>query len=161
MERSTAEVERLIAENQRLVRLTAQRYHPTRIHDQDLLQSGLIGLWEAATQWQEQGTFQPYARRCILNNMRDYLRTGKRSIQEVNQRQPEEAEDCEDDTIDHIDLIRRIEKAWPENSRERLVLIALSNGQSKLQIAVALGVQTQTVQKIAKRAYARIGEEDG
>ena len=164
MERNRADVDRLIAENQNLVRDTARRFLQTSAHNQDMLQCGLIGLWKAATKWKENGEFKHYARRSILNNMKKlYQRRKAAKNAETKSKKAEEAAeavDYEDDTIDHIDLVRRINSAWPPNSRERYVLIALSNGVSKQAIAVALGIEKQTVQKIAVRAYARI-KEDG
>ena len=168
MERSREEIDLTVETFQTLVPQTAQRFFRTHKNDQDLLQSGYIGLWEAATKWNpDKGKFEPFARHCIRNNMLDYLRNANSmKNQTVDKSPPEEAKDYEDENIENMDaqnhdLQRRINEAWPQNSRERYVLIALSNGQSKLQIAVSLGIQQQTVQKIARRAYEGIKKEDG
>ena len=53
-------------------------------------------------------------------------------------------------------MLARIRAAWPENSRERYVLLALLRGVSRQSIAAALGVQLHTVRRIAVRAAARL-----
>ncbi len=151
-----AEVEGLLAQHRGLVLLTARRFFPRSQGDDDLLQCGLIGLWEAARTWRGAGAFPCYARRCILNNMRDYLRAQQRAVPppEVWRRDPSES--YEEEAIDRLDMLARIRAAWPENSRERYVLLALLRGVSRQSIAAALGVQLHTVRRIAVRAAARL-----
>ena len=55
--------------------------------------------------------------------MVDYIRSESCYGKTVQEAQTEEAEDCEEDTIDHIDLIRRINEAWPPNRERDLYLL--------------------------------------
>jgi len=155
-----AEAEGLVLRHQGLVYMTARRFFPQRLQDQDLLQCGLIGLWEATRIWCGDGEFMPFARHCILNNMRDYLRGEHRAAPATDCQAREADHGYEDETIDRLDMLWRIKNAWPENSRERYVLIALSKGISKQSVAAALGVQYQTVCRIAKRALEGLEPED-
>ncbi|MPM18376.1 RNA polymerase sigma-E factor [bioreactor metagenome] len=155
MEQSREEIDFIIREHQGLVLRTARRYFPRRARDQDLLQCGLIGLWEAARGWRKTGRFESYARTCVYHNMLSYLRAEKRAPIPVEEL-PEEAREEESESVDRIALLERISAAWPENSRERYVLIALSAGVTKTSIACALGVGLPTVRKIAQRAFEKI-----
>lgn len=151
-ERSRAEVERIIARYQKLVCITARRYFPGLSQDQDLLQCGLIGLWEAIKTWHGEGRFSTYASRSIRNNMKDYLRMEHKASPPAGRRGGEPTGGYEDEVIDRLDMLARIEEAWPENSRERYVLIALSRGVSWHSLAAALGIQLHTARRIAMKA---------
>lgn len=159
MQRSQEEVERLVKEFQRLVKQTARKYFPQKSRDEDLMQCGLIGLWEAAKGWEEQGEFPSYAMKCIHHAMYDYLLSERRAPLPTD-KYNDQAVDDEPDTIDRLDLMRRIEESWPPNSRERYILTALSNGVSKLSIAAAIGRDVQTVKKIAVKALEGVKKED-
>lgn len=144
----------VIAKNERLVREVAYRLGFDL--DDDAMQAGRIGLWEAARTWDGGRPFEPFARRCIRNNMIDYSR--KRSPQEdelkddVASEEPEEAESREE-------LIARIRSVFPRRSREWKILYSLINGKSKSFIAQKLHVSERTVDRIAKRAAARLEQE--
>ncbi len=150
MDREAAEY--WITRNRNLVYALARRYFPRLSRDEDLLQCGLIGMWEAASRWEGTGSLTALARRCILNNMHDYLRAEQNAPSPCPQPEPEAYAEFEEETIDRLDMLERICGAWPENSRERYVLIALSNGVSKHAVAAALGVEMHTLRRIARRA---------
>lgn len=117
--RQDAEAELLTDGQLRLVPLTARRFFPRLARDEDLLQCGLIGLWEASRSWSGRGEFSSYACHCILNNMRDYLRAESKALPPPVRQEREQADwYVEDKLIDELDMISRIHAAWPENSRE-------------------------------------------
>ncbi|MPM30860.1 hypothetical protein SDC9_77411 [bioreactor metagenome] len=144
--------EHLMARNRGLIFLLARRHFPKLAADPDLLQCGLIGLWEAARTWSGKGSFSSYAGRSILNNMTDYVRDQQKQRPPVLRRAAAQLHACEERMIDYLDMADRIKAVWPENSRERLVLLALSSGVSKHAAAVALGIDPRTLQRIAVRA---------
>lgn len=160
MERSREEVGSLIVKYQWMVRKTALRYFPSRSRDEDMLQCGMIGLWEAAKSWQTSGKFSSYAIKCIKHAMYDYLRSESKAPIPTEHLQEEETDD-ETETIDRVDLTEKIKASWPENSRERYILIALSSGASMQAAAIALGVSLQTAKTIAEKAMAGLKKEDG
>lgn len=151
-------VEALLARHRGLVHLIARRHFPHMSADPDLLQCGLIGLWEAARGWSGAGSFTSYAGRSVLNNMNDYARSLKRQTPPVGRRGGGVL--YEDRIIERLDLLDRIKAAWPENSRERLVLLALASGVSRHGAAAALGVDQRTLRRIAARAMERLRSED-
>lgn len=156
-----AQAEHLVIRYKWLVRMTARRFFPRQLQDQDLLQCGLIGLWEAARSWSGRGDFTAYARYSVLNNMKDHIRTVyKAAPPPAYGRRLKQAESCEDKIIDRLDTAARIKRSWPENSRERFVLLALMNGVSKQAVAAALGIQLHTLRRIAIKAMEGLEKGD-
>jgi RNA polymerase sigma factor (sigma-70 family) len=152
-------IEKLIVRYRHTVQHIARRYFPDKANDEDLLQCGLIGLWEAARDWNQKGDFQAFANRCVYNNMCDYLRAEGNVPPPVEPREDDEVE--EQDAFDHIHLMERIKSRWGENSRERYILTALASGISIMAVAASLGISVQTVRTIAERAWEGIQKEDG
>lgn len=143
-----------------LVKKVARQYFTLKADDEDLLQCGRIGLWEAARTWTRKAPFERYAVACIKHNMLDYLRSTKKygPTLEPPSQEPDPDEEAEERQLEQISIMERIQKL-PPNSRERFILTALSHGVSKSAIAVALNVDRHTVTRIAKRAWEKIKEE--
>lgn len=58
--------QQLIEDNMNLVYALISREYPTYIHDEDVIQSGMVGLCEAADQWDEtKSKFSAFAWLCI------------------------------------------------------------------------------------------------
>lgn len=148
-------VEALIQSHMGLVKWVASRCFSAYQEDQDLLQCGLIGLWEAAETWAGKGKFPAYARVCIKHNMLDYIRSKRREhpTVELTEQDGEEDTSLEDMGLGEPEMAEKIKAAWPPNSRERLILLALHTGVSKQAIAAAQGLNTYQVTRIAKRAW--------
>lgn len=147
------EVDKLLEQYAPLVKQTAWTVSPGAARDEDALQQGLIGLWEAALCWDGARPFAPLARRCIRNNIIDYLR-GKRMAteglrEELAAPAAEEAESAEE-------LKERICRLFPRRSRERKILLSLLAGKKKADIALRLGISRSTVQRTARRAWEKL-----
>lgn len=154
----SAEIDRLIAQHQSLVPRVAARSFPSLSRDPDLLQCGLIGLWRAAQTWDGKRPFPPYARRCILNAMRNYARDKNRiAAHELSAAAPPTSPyGLEERAAARLDLGESIRRAFPPDSRERYILTALAAGASKRAVAGALGVDTYTVTRTARRAAEKL-----
>ncbi len=71
-----ADIERIFTENKNLVYLVVNKRFPTFIHDDDVIQSGYIGLWKAITTYDDKKyAFSTYAYHCIYNEIGMYLRS--------------------------------------------------------------------------------------
>lgn len=140
-----------------LVKKTAWSLSSAAAHDEDALQHGLIGLWEAAKRWDGKRPFEPLARRCIRNNIIDYLRRKKEDPEELPDDLAAPEEMADDETVQ--ELKARICRLFPRRSRERKILLSLLAGKEKSDIAARLGVSRSTVQRTAKQAFARLEEE--
>ena len=65
--------------NMSLVYYIIHKYYPTFINDEDIVQSGMVGLCKAANTWdEEKSTFSTYASICILNEIRIEFRKRKK-----------------------------------------------------------------------------------
>lgn len=155
-------IEEMIEENIGLVEQVARKHFPDRIDDQDLMQTGLIGLWEAAETWKGKSTFESFARVCIKHNMLDYVRAVRRYGPTIDpaEQEPEPDESAEHVMMERVEISQRIKAAWPPNSRERLILTAIHNGATKQAIAACLGMDTYQVTRIAKRAWDKVKNMD-
>ena len=62
--------QQLIEENMNLVYFLINKYYPTFIKDEDLIQTGMIGLCRAAETWDEsKSEFSTFASKCVLNEI--------------------------------------------------------------------------------------------
>ena len=70
--------QQLIEENMKLVYFIISREYPTYIGDEDISQSGMLGLCKAANHWNGEGLFSTYAGKCIRNEIRqEFIRRKK------------------------------------------------------------------------------------
>lgn len=131
-------------------------YRMCKENDDDAIQCGRIGLWEAIKVWDGLRPFEPLARRCIRNNIIDYIRKPVRQEDELTDEiyleDPEEDESKEE-------LLLRINSIFARRSRERKILTSLINGKSKRSVAQRLGISERTVKRIATKAIERIEKE--
>lgn len=75
-----SERDKLITENMKLVYFTLKTYFPTYIHDEDLIQCGMIGLIKAVDNYNpELSKFSYYAVKCIKREMQSEFR--RRNLQ--------------------------------------------------------------------------------
>lgn len=72
---TTKEIEQAIVNNDKLIYFVINRYYPDFIEDEDIIQSGRIGLWKACISYDASKTkFSTYAVKCIMNEIRAELR---------------------------------------------------------------------------------------
>ena len=144
--------EELIERHKGLVDKLAARFEP----DEELIQVGMIALWEAAEKWDRAYPFQPWARTVIYHRMIDHTRRKKPEEEELTENVAAE-EEPGDETED--ELRRRIGRAFPRRSREYKILCSLLAGKPKESIARRMGVTRQTVDRIARQAWCRLQAE--
>lgn len=148
----------LVERYEQLVLQVARKHFPSRLPDDDLLQHGLIGLWEAAKSWDEIGSFESYAKTCIYHNMMDYVRALTAKKRESAEELRESDAVCEYDyqDLDMEDLRAYIDQAWPAGSTENSVLTSLSENYDKRLTADELGLTVRQVTRTAKRAWRAV-----
>lgn len=77
MQRS--ERDKLIEDNIKLVYFVLNKYYPTYVNDEDIIQTGMIGLCRAADKYDcDKGTFSTYAVPAIQNEIRKEFRNRQR-----------------------------------------------------------------------------------
>lgn len=147
-----ADVDTLVTSNLDLVREIAQKRFAGRRGDDDLIQMGNIGLWEAAQRWDGSGSFRAYAYICVYHNMVDYVRKPSRLMGEW----PKTDEDGEEylyyDDLATMELLGDINNAWPEGTQENKVLSLLAVGYDRSAVAAQMGLGVRQVARLAKRA---------
>lgn len=145
-----------------LVPKVARSRFASRLPDDDLIQAGNIGLWEATKRWSGNCEFEKFARVCIYHNMLDHVRSGsvKQSERETELQDGDSEEETEEPYFDELavmELCDDINKAWPRrDSKENRVLTMLAVGRDKRDCADILGLSVPQVSRIAKRAYRRL-----
>jgi RNA polymerase sigma factor (sigma-70 family) len=73
--------QQLIEDNMKLVYFVIQRYYPKHIHNEDIVQIGMVGLCKAAEKYDsEKGQFSTYATKCIRTEIRAEFRRWSKQI---------------------------------------------------------------------------------
>lgn len=79
---SSQEIEQMVLDNRKLVYyIVNQRFYDLR-HDDDVIQSGMIGLWRACLRFDHtKGEFSTFACHCIFNEISGELRSRKAGLE--------------------------------------------------------------------------------
>ena len=159
--------DKLVTENLKLVYYLVNRYFPTYSQDEDLIQTGMIGLCLAADKWDStKSKFTTYASKVILNEIRMEFRRRNRQINTVSLDAMTVGEDCEDisfydvlpgDTDVDYDLTE--EFATKLNTTDRECLRDLLNGSSKREIARKSNCSPENINRRTRR-IRKIWEEE-
>lgn len=147
----------LLEKYRHLVRAVAWSVSPEAARDEDALQSGFIGLWEAARRWDGRRAFEPLARRCVRCNIVDYLR-GQKKFEELTEDIQEDnsiAEGQAEDIAFRALLIR----LFPRRSLERKVALLLLEGRTKSEVARRLHLSRGTVYRVMRRIWRRLEQD--
>ena len=150
-----AEESALLEKYRPLVRTVARSVSRDAARDEDALQCGLIGLWEAAERWDGQRPFAPLARRCIRCNIMDYLRGRPPPSEALPEDFPAPEPPIPEENRAFRLLIFRI---FPRRSLERRVALLLLEGKKKAEIARRLHVSRSTVYRSARRVWRQIAQ---
>ena len=96
--------QQLIEDNMNLVHFLINKYYPNSVGDEDLIQSGMVGLCIAAETWDEgRSAFSTYASSCILHEFYKEFRRRCRLNDVWSLNYPIRNE--EGDTVDSGDLV--------------------------------------------------------
>lgn len=150
-------VEELIRRYRPMVYAAARRVAPWLRQDEDLLQCGLIGLWKAAEQWDEERPFPALARRCIENEMVTYLRRQQRQGSTVPLDWLGESAAAYEEDWSAVETRAGVERITVPHSRDRALLLAVADGYSPAEAARRLGISRQTAARKLRRAGRRLG----
>ena len=147
---------KLIEDNIKLVYFVVNKHYPTYIGDEDIIQTGMIGLCKAAQNFDEsKGTFSTFACKCIQNEIRIELRARSKQIPTLSLDYEYKGGDDSDSfnltdmiigdlDVGYIDLDSVYAKL---NGTGKEVLELLLSGESRLDIATKLGVNLVTVHR--------------
>lgn len=154
----------LINNNMSLVYYVIHKYYPTFINDEDIVQSGMVGLCKAANTWdEEKSTFSTYAIKCIMNEIRHEFRDRKKhkgvlSLDYEYDNDSDEEITLKDmlvgtSDVDFVDTQFIYEQLAPT---EREILEYKKWGMTTEEIANQLGCSHQNVSKHIRRIKSKI-----
>lgn len=144
----------LVEDNVKLVYHLIARTYPTFIHDEDIIQSGMLGLCKAASSWDKsKSKFSTYAGRCILNSINEEFRSRKRQPKGVS---------LDQQVFDNMTLAETMigeedvlfiddDTFYSQLSKEERIIFKLFNsGYSTDEISKAVGSTEQKVRKVLR-----------
>lgn len=146
-------------ENQNLAYYILSKHYPTYIHDEDLKQDALLGLWQACLTFEEgKSKFSTHAGVCIINSIRSTLRQRNKDPELLSLDQPTCGEDSSllyeaiEDPSALIDdgVICFKEFCKTLSDLERCCIQLRLKGNSQVDIAKTLGVSRSWVNQIIK-----------
>ena len=144
----------LITNNMKLVYFIISREYPTYLHDDDIVQSGMLGLCKAAESYDEtKSKFSTYAGRCIRNEINQEFIRRKAHSKNISL----ETKLNEDITIGDI-LIGEDEMPYLDNETfyhqlsglEKEFLTKYTMGYSPDEIANSCDCNVQKVRKVLR-----------
>ena len=144
----------LIEDNMKLVYSIISREYPTYLYDEDIVQSGMLGLCKAANTWDEtKSKFSTYAWKCIRNEINQEFVKRKPHSKNISL----DAQIADDGTLKDI-LVGDTDVYYSDNStfysqlscEEQEILTLDSMGYSTTEIAELSGYSTQKIRKMLR-----------
>lgn len=156
------EFEQIFNENKKLVYLVIKKRFPTFMHDDDVIQSGYIGLWKAINTYDENKyAFSTYAYWCIYNEISMYFRNLKTHLpsedKAVKEMVPMDAlfHMVGDRSVNWVD-IKGLLTAISE--QERQIIILRLFGWTQKEIAEYVHITQAHVSRILKKMSSVIND---
>lgn len=149
------EQQKLVTDNIALVHYLILKHYPTFHTNEDVVQTGMVGLCKAATTWDSsKSTFSTYAGKCILNEIRNQFR-------EIIPSQPvlsldyeyegglmlSEAIEGDTDVNSTFELTEFLGK---EKEKNKLVLSLYAQGYTTQEISEITGITRRGVARIKR-----------
>lgn len=154
--------QQLIEDNIKLVYLIVSKEYPTFFNDEDIIQSGMVGLCLAAEKWDEtKSKFSTYAGQCIRNEIRREFQKRKKygNPLSLDKSVKNDGDDCTfadfiigNEDVDYVDFESFYDVLTP---REKEVISLLQEGYKEKEIANKLQLARQVVNKYKRRALAK------
>lgn len=156
--------QQLIEDNMSLVYSLVAREYPTYLHDEDIIQSGMLGLCKAAEKWDEsKSKFSTFANICIRSEIQvEFRKRAKhQGVLSLDYEVDNEGERTTfgdfivgDEDVGYVDLGVDLDALSP---KEQLIGELLTNGVSQDEIVSRLGVSKQLIWKTIRKIKAMRG----
>lgn len=159
--------QQLIEDNMMLVYHLLHREYPTYIHDEDIVQCGMLGLCKAAEKWDEsKSKFSTFAIICIRSEIQmEFRRRAKhQGILSLDYEIKNGDTTCDfvtlgdlivgDEDVPYFDIGIDLTRL---NEKERRIAELLPTGMTQVDIARELGVSRQYVHKTIRKIRAMRG----
>ena len=153
-----------IKNNMSLVYYVIRKYYPTYINDDDIKQTGMVGLCRAANTFdEEKSTFSTYAIKCICNEINHEFRDRKKhngvlSLDYEYSNGSDEEITLKDmivgqDDVDYVDTDFMYQNL---NSFEREIIDCKKQGMTTVEMAKRFGCSHQNISKHIRRIKSKI-----
>lgn len=146
-------VNELIEENMNLVYYIVSRQYPTFLHDDDVIQSGMLGLVKAANTFDpNKGLFSTYAGRCIRNEINQEFIRRKPFSETISLDTKIGEEGTLQDILVGTEDVDYVDDEFYDSltEEERTVMTLDVNGYTSGEIATTCGITVPKVQKIMR-----------
>lgn len=134
--------------NQKLVYFVFNQYYKRlKMYKDDLLQCGMVGLWKACLNFDENLNykFSNFAIKCIKNEMRVFLRS---EIKHVENLSLEEIENC----VPCYELENKVEIPKDLDKNEKILIEMISQGHAFVDAKKTLGKNhKQSINRLKRR----------
>lgn len=156
--------QQLIEDNMNLVYHLISKEYPTYLHDEDIVQCGMLGLCKAAEKWDEKKSkFSTFASFCIRSEIQTEFRN-RAKHQGTLSLDYEVDNDGEKTTFGDF-IVGEEDVAYVDfgvdmnslNQKEQLIAELLTNGVNQEDIVSRLGVSKQAVWKTIRKIKAMRG----
>ena len=145
---------KLIEDNMKLVYYIVSKEYPTFLHDEDIIQSGMLGLCKAAQHWDStKSKFSTYAGKCIRNEINNEFIQRKPLSKTVSL----ETKIGEDGTLadilvgdEDVDFVDEDNLYDQLSKRELEILDLVRRGYSTDEIALYTGLSVQKVRQTVR-----------
>lgn len=146
--------QRLIEDNINLVYFVVHTYYPTFVRDEDVVQCGMVGLCTAAKCWNNEGQFATYARKCILNEIKQEFIRRKKHCDVLSLDYPSKIDNCETTSLGES-IVGSEDVDWVDidyirdnlNDVDQQVFDLKRSGMTNKEIAKRLGWSNHAVAK--------------
>lgn len=152
----------LIEDNMKLVYFIINKYYPTFIHDEDIIQYGMLGLCKAAEKWDEtKSKFSTFASHAILNEIKMEFRRRSKQPETVSLSKIIHSEESkltlEDSIMGEADIGFVDMKGLKDSltPREKEIWDMTLCGDTQREIAERLGLSVQRVNAVIRKIKKR------
>lgn len=145
--------DKLITENMKLVYFLVNKYYPTFSKNEDIIQTGMIGLCKAADRWDStKAKFSTFASKIILSEIKHEFRRNNRSVKTVSLDAMVGGED--EEKLSFIDVLPgdsdidydpTEEFGETLSAKDRELFEGLCNGHTQSDMARQMNVSTSLV----------------
>lgn len=144
--------QKLMEDNVNLVYYIISREYPTFLYDDDVVQSGMLGLCLAANAWEGKGMFTTYAGKCIRREIHKEFINRKSYSQTASLESKVGEEGTLEDLLAGEDDVAIMDDAFFNEltKEEREVLELSSSGYDTEEISKMRGYTAQKVTKLLR-----------
>lgn len=159
----------LVTDNMNLVYYLIDKYYPTFVGNEEVMQEGMLGLCKAADTYDEsKSVFSTYACTCILNQIKMWFRNNKKHNQNLSLDYTISSDEGEVvsfmDTLvgsEDVDYIDYQNLFGDLSDTEKTICELLKRGYNQIEIGEKIGKSRTGVNKVKRRVESKVRNKHG